>query len=169
MTDGRNLNILQSGRQMLRAFGGVNETYGCSEAELSSSLNFSGRGYPALQTRATRKKVREVQDVNGMYHLNGLVICRGTTLEYTPDADESRAGAVVLENALTDNEKAMTGMGTKVLIWPDKKAFDTVSGELTDEEQWNAALAMTSALPQRLFTADYERMVEEEETPSVKP
>ena len=168
MTDGRNLNILQSGRQMLRAFGGVNETYGCSEAELSSSLNFSGRGYPALQTRATRKKVREVQDVNGMYHLNGLVICRGTTLEYTPDADESRAGAVVLENALTDNEKAMTGMGTKVLIWPDKKAFDTVSGELTDEEQWNAALAMTSALPQRLFTADYERMVEEEETPSVK-
>lgn len=132
MTDGRNLNILQSGRQMLRAFGGMNETYGCSEAELSSSLNFSGRGYPALQTRATRKKVREVQDVNGMYHLNGLVICRGTTLEYTPDADESRAGAVVLENALTDNEKAMTGMGTKVLIWPDKKAFDTVSGELTD-------------------------------------
>lgn len=132
MTDGRNLNILQSGRQMLRAFGGVNETYGCSEAELSSSLNFSGRGYPALQTRATRKKVREVQDVNGMYHLNGLVICRGTTLEYTPDADESRAGAVVLENALTDNEKAMTGMGTEVLIWPDKKAFDTVSGELTD-------------------------------------
>ncbi len=43
---------------MLRAFGGVNETYGCSEAELSSSLNFSGRGYPALQTRAKRRKVR---------------------------------------------------------------------------------------------------------------
>lgn len=41
--------------------------------------------------------------------------------------------------------------------------FPPVSGELTDEEQWNAALAMTSALPQRLFTADYERMVEEEE------
>ena len=39
---------------------------------------------------------------------------------------------------------------------------------MTGEEQWNAALAMTSALPQRLFTADYERMVEEEETPSVK-
>lgn len=41
--------------------------------------------------------------------------------------------------------------------------FPPVSGKLTDEEQWNAALAMTSALPQRLFTADYERMVEEEE------
>ena len=31
--------------------------------------------------------------------------------------------------------------------------FPPVSGELTDEEQWNAALAMTSALPQRLFHA----------------
>lgn len=132
MIDGQNLNILQNGRQMLRAFGGVNETYGCSEAELSSSLNFSARGYPALQTRAKRRKVRTVKDVNGMYHLNGLVLCRGTTLEYTPDEDESRAGAAVLENALTDTEKTMTGMGTKVLIWPDKKAFDIETGELTD-------------------------------------
>ena len=132
MIDGRNLNILQSGRQMLRAFGGVNETYGCSEAELSSSLNFSARGYPALQTRAKRRKVRTVKDVNGMYHLNGLVLCRGTTLEYTPDERESREGTVVLENALTDIEKTMTGMGTKVLIWPDKKAFDIETGELTD-------------------------------------
>lgn len=132
MIDGRNLNILQNGRQMLRAFGGVNETYGCSEAELSSSLNFSARGYPALQTRAKRRKVRTVKDVNGMYHLNGLVLCRGTALEYTPDEDESRAGAAVLENALTDTEKTMTGMGTKVLIWPDKKAFDIETGELTD-------------------------------------
>lgn len=132
MIDGRNLNILQNGRQMLRAFGGVNETYGCSEAELSSSLNFSARGYPALQTRAKRRKVRTVKDVNGMYHLNGLVLCRGTTLEYTPDERESREGTVVLENALTDTEKTMTGMGTKVLIWPDKKAFDIETGELTD-------------------------------------
>lgn len=123
--DARNLNILQNGRQMLRAFGGINETYGCSEAEESRALNFSSRGYPALQTRAPRRKTREVKDVNGMYHLNGLLVCRGTTLEYTPDDSETREGAVVLEHALT-------GMGTKVLIWPDKKAFDTETGELSE-------------------------------------
>lgn len=132
MIDGTNLNILQAGRQLLRAFGGVNETYGCSEAELSREMNFSSRGYPALQTRAPRRKTREVKDVNGMYHLNGLLLCRGTTLEYTPDADDARSGAVVLENALTDEHKALAGMGTKVLIWPDKKAFDTETGTLTD-------------------------------------
>lgn len=130
--DVRNLNILQNGRQMLRAFGGINETYGCSEAEESRALNFSSRGYPALQTRAPRRKTREVKDVNGMYHLNGLLVCRGTTLEYTPDDSETREGAVVLEHALTNDRKALTGMGTKVLIWPDKKAFDTETGELSE-------------------------------------
>ena len=130
--DARNLNILQNGRQMLRAFGGINETYGCSEAEESRALNFSSRGYPALQTRAPRRKTREVKDVNGMYHLNGLLVCRGTTLEYTPDDSKIREGAVVLEHALTNDRKALTGMGTKVLIWPDKKAFDTETGELSE-------------------------------------
>lgn len=80
MIDGTNLNQLTGSRQLLRAFGGINETYSCSEAELSAALNFSGRGFPALQTRALRKKVRDVEKVNGMYHLNGLLICRGTGL-----------------------------------------------------------------------------------------
>ena len=64
--------------------------------------------------------------------LNGLLVCRGTTLEYTPDDSETREGAVVLEHALTNDRKALTGMGTKVLIWPDKKAFDTETGELSE-------------------------------------
>ena len=102
MMDGTNLNVLQTSRQMLRAFGGLNEGYGCSEAEFSGEMNFSSRGYPALQTRKMRRNVRTVQGVNGMYHLNGLLICRGKTLEYTPD-EEVRTGAVVLENVLTDD------------------------------------------------------------------
>ena len=38
-------------RQLLRAFGGLNETYGCSEAEYSAGVNFSARDFPALSTR----------------------------------------------------------------------------------------------------------------------
>ena len=48
MLDGTKLNVLSGARQLLRAFGGLNETYGCSEAELSEGMNFSSRGYPAL-------------------------------------------------------------------------------------------------------------------------
>ena len=128
MLDGTKLNVLSGARQLLRAFGGLNETYGCSEAELSGSMNFSSRGYPALQTRKPRRRVRQMQRMHGAYHLNGMLLCCGTGLEYTPDDGRE---TVVLENVLTDDRKELVGMGTRVLIWPDKKSFDTETGELS--------------------------------------
>ena len=122
------LNQINSQRQLLRVFGGLNEGYACSEAELSEEKNFSSRGYPALETRKPRRKVREAAGMNGMYHLNGLLTVEGTTLRYAPD---DGSAAVELKGALSDNEKRLVGMGTKVLIWPDKMSFDTVSGTLS--------------------------------------
>ena len=140
MIDGTKLNQLTGSRQLIRAFGGVNETYGCSEAEWQQALNFSSRGYPAMLTRALRCRVRSLEKVNGMYHLNGLLICRGHGLEYAPDGSEGRAAAVTLENVLTDDRKALVGMGSRVLIWPDKLAFDTETGTLTAlGVQWDIA------------------------------
>lgn len=42
--DVTNLNQINSQRQLLRVFGGLNEGYACSEAELSEEKNFSSRG-----------------------------------------------------------------------------------------------------------------------------
>ena len=48
--------------------------------------------------------------------------------------------------------------------------FPPVKLELTDEERFNAALAMTSALPERAFTGAYERLlIEEAEPPEAPP
>ena len=48
--------------------------------------------------------------------------------------------------------------------------FPPVKLELTDEERFNAALAMTSALPERAFTGAYERLLAEgAEPPEVPP
>ena len=60
---------------------------------------------------------------------------RGTTLRYTEDSEDdvttaAAGGEIVLENAVTDSEKIMIGMGTKILIWPDAKSFDTATGKL---------------------------------------
>ena len=126
--DVTNLNQINSQRQLLRVFGGLNEGYACSEAELSEEKNFSSRGYPALETRKPRRKVREAAGLNGMYHLNGLVTVEGTILRYAPD---DGSATVELKDALTNDEKRLVGMGTKVLIWPDKMSFDTVSGTLS--------------------------------------
>ena len=118
-----NRSGIQNSRTLLRAFGGLNETYACSEAEYSAGINFSARNFPALSTRTPRRKLREVENLNGMYHLNGLLTVCGKDLIYTPD--EAGSVAVTLENAVADSKKTLVGIGTKILIFPDKAAFDT--------------------------------------------
>ncbi len=127
---------LSTGRSSLTAFGGLNESYACAEAEFTRMQNFSSRGYPALQTRTPRRKMEAVEHCNGMYHLNGMLLCEGTTLRYKADHEETLATTaaeeeIVLKNAVSDSEKIMVGMGTKIILFPDKAAFDTKTGSLT--------------------------------------
>ena len=91
-----NRTKLANSRSLVRVFGGLNETYACSEAEYSAGVNFSARDFPALSTRKPRRKLRTLTGLNGMYHLNGLLTVCGKDLIYTPD--EAGAAAVTLEN-----------------------------------------------------------------------
>lgn len=142
------LYSISTGKSIQTAFGGLNESYACAEAEFTEMKNFSSRGYPALQTRTPRRTMRAMGRCNGMYHLNGLLLCEGTTLRYTEDSEDDVAtaaagGEIVLENAVTDSEKIMIGMGTKILIWPDAKSFDTATGKL---EALSAAWSQTGTV-----------------------
>ena len=49
------MNSLQNSRGQIRQFGGLNETYGCTEAEYSQGVNFSSRDFPAMSTRLPRR------------------------------------------------------------------------------------------------------------------
>ena len=124
-----NRTKIQSGRSLVRVFGGLNETYACTEAEYSEGVNFSARDFPALSTRKPRRKLRALAGLNGMYHLNGLLTVCGKDLVYTPD--DRSADAVTCENAVSDSKKALVGIGTKILIFPDKLAFDTADGSVS--------------------------------------
>ena len=79
------LYSLAAGRSTLTAFGGLNESYACGEAEFTAMENFSSRGYPALQTRTPRRVLSAMTQCNGMYHLNGMLLCDGKNLRYQPD------------------------------------------------------------------------------------
>lgn len=124
-----NQEHLKTSRGVLRAFGGLNETYGCSEAEYSEGKNFSSRNFPALSTRTPRRRLRELEGLNGMYHLNGLLTVCGTTLHYTPD--DPAEEPVEAAEAVADDRKTMVGLGSKVVIFPDKIAFDTADGSIS--------------------------------------
>ena len=52
-----NRTKLANSRSLVRVFGGLNETYACSEAEYSAGVNFSARDFPALSTRKPRRKL----------------------------------------------------------------------------------------------------------------
>lgn len=141
MLNGMSLAGYGQGRQLMQAFGGLNETYGCGEAEWTEMKNFSSRGYPALQTRKMRGMIFDedaaIDDVNGMYSLNGIVMIRGTDLIYWPNGDRNQE--TVVEDIVTDSKKQMVGMGTKLLIWPDKVSFDTATGNVTQlEAKWDS-------------------------------
>lgn len=132
-------------RSLLTAFGGLNETYSCAEGELSGCMNFSGRGYPALQTRSPRRRMYDLPECGGMYHLNGLLTVQGKNLIWTPDDTERQT--VTLENAVTEGKKTLIGMGTRVLIWPDAVSFDTEDGSLTSlAAEWEQGSADTVLL-----------------------
>ena len=124
------LYSLQNGRSILTAFGGLNESYACGEAEFTEEMNFSSQSYPALQTRNPRRKLGTLANCNGMYHLNGRLTCTGTTLTYRLDDDSTGTPYFELKNAVTNTKKIMVGMGTQILIWPDAKSFDTKTGKL---------------------------------------
>ena len=130
------MNSLQNSRGQIRQFGGLNETYGCTEAEYSQGVNFSSRDFPALSTRLPRRKLWEVKGVNGIHHLNGILIAHGTDLEYRPDDPDEES--TTLPGTLSDTEKQMVSIGTSVLIWPDKLIFDTAKRELKSlESSWS--------------------------------
>lgn len=124
-----NRTALKESRNMLRAFGGLNETYACSEAEYSEGMNFSSRNFPALSTRTPRRRLRGMTGLNGIYHLNGLFTVCGRDLVYEPDDREEEA--VRLADAVTDSRKTLVGLGSKILIFPDKVAFDTADGTVS--------------------------------------
>ena len=133
-------------RDLLRVFGGLNETYGCTDAEYSGGMNFSARDFPALSTRLPRRRLQELAGLNGMYHLNGLLTVCGRDLVYTPD--EAPAQPVTVKNAVADSRKTMVGIGTKILIFPDKVAFDTADGSAAPlGAAWEAGSLSVSFAP----------------------
>ena len=137
---------LKNSRNLLRAFGGLNETYGCTEAEYSAGLNFSARDFPALSTRTPRRRLRDLTGLNGMYHLNGLLTVCGGDLTYTPD--DTAQPAVTVEHAVADSRKTLVGIGTKILIFPDKAAFDTADGTVSPlGAVWEAGNAEVAFAP----------------------
>ena len=127
---------LKNDRRLLRAFGGLNEGYACTEAEYAAGENFSARDFPALSTRPPRCRLRTLRDVNGLYCRSGLLAVCGRDLHYIPEQGEE----VTLPQALTDGPKTLVGLGAKVLRQRQNGLFFLCGNYASDDEELQSVL-----------------------------
>ena len=122
-------------REMQREFRGLNRRPGAAENEFAAMENMTGVGYPLLASRSPRGRVRKLTKINGM--LGGAQLC------FVDGTDFFYEGACY--GQVTDGEKLLVRMGGKILIFPDKLAFDTETYSFSPLENHVALTGVTLA------------------------
>lgn len=111
-------------RQGPMGFGGYNHNLWADGRDLYDAANLSLRHLPVLTSREARGRVRAFKKFNGMTSLNGLIWVDGTGLY---------AGGELV-GQVADSFKRFAVMGSRVVIFPDKKVYDTAAGTMSDLE-----------------------------------
>ena len=86
--------------------------------------NMSSRFFPAIATRQARGTVqRTISSPYGLYHKNGLFWVSNTKCYYN--------GNEIAGLTVTAGKKQLVGMGAYICIFPDKKVYNTATGEVS--------------------------------------
>lgn len=106
-------------------WGGIDERLIIDDSSLSSMKNMSTRFFPAIGTRLPRgNSQRTITDPHGLYHKNGLFWISGTQCYYN--------GNAISGMTVTAGDKQIVGMGAYICVFPDKKIYNTKTGEVTN-------------------------------------
>lgn len=103
--------------QQTLQFGGVQYGRGGGEGDFAETKNLSSRQYPSLCQRADRELVAQYTAATALYAKGALAVVDGTSFLY----DGETVGTV------TAGEKEIVSVNTKILIFPDKKYYDTAT------------------------------------------
>lgn len=111
--------------RMISEHRGLNQSLAARPGEYSTMRNTSHRFYPAIAAREPRGTTQTVLTTpNGIYWKNGLFYVDGTDCYYN--------GEKVL--TVADSKKILVGMGAYIVIFPDKKVFNTNDGTVKSIE-----------------------------------
>lgn len=111
------LSELAASQQMMSQFGGYNHNPRINEAEFDGMSNMSSLYYPVISPRNKRGTLTLLTDPNGIAAKSNMFWVDGTSLYHN--------GALVTGLTLADSEKKFVSMGAFLLIWPDKKYYNT--------------------------------------------
>lgn len=103
------------GKTVQTTFGGYNHTRQARDGELYDMKNLTGDYAGLLATRQQRRLIQTITDPGGIGSLNGLYWVSGDGFYYKGQK----------KGIVTKGEKLFAGMGTRVIIFPDKAVYNT--------------------------------------------
>ena len=111
-------------------FKGYNHQLSAQDGELWDMENLTGDYYPLLAPRRRRYIVAQLTTPNGFYAHDGLFWVDGTGFY----ADG------VLKGTVTNDEKRFASLGAYIVILPDKKYYNRLTGEFGNiEAAWSGS------------------------------
>ena len=126
-------------------FGGLNHNLGAGDGELWDMRNLTSDYYPLLASRGRRRLFRTLTKGNGLYSWDALAWADGTKFFY----------GGIERGSVEDSEKTFCALGAYLIILPDKKYYNTLTGEFGSlESEWaGTSLTFTNG---KLFEEDAE-------------
>lgn len=113
------LNIIGTRKDMVMEFKGYNHNLYVPQNQFYDMKNMTSSFYPVLSPRGARGILGSITKPNGLFAKNKLAWVDGTDFYYNG----------VKRGTITDSEKQFIGMGAYILIFPDKKYFNTETNE----------------------------------------
>lgn len=108
----------QKRKKQIITFGGINYSRNYSEGELLESEGLTSEQFPCLTQRKGRIGTTTYAAPTALYARGKLAVVSGTNFYY----DNTAKGTV------TAGAKQMCTIGNKIIIFPDKKYYDTETG-----------------------------------------
>lgn len=140
------INEIKTQTSTTAEFKGLNKTEMCAENEFNIAYNVTADKYPASTTRSLRRKVSSADKVLGLIGGDKLYIVYKGKIRIV---DGNSAHDVPLSVNLSDEKKKLVRMGSRLVIFPDKKIFDTETETMSNIEisyyNENAVFTLTNA------------------------
>jgi len=122
--------IGQKRERTVGQWGGLDERLITEPNTFAAMQNMSSRFFPAIATREPRGADPETyKTMYGMYWKNGLF--KVFEVDYPTQYAVVQYKNTYPEMNLTKGPKQIVGMGAYICVFPDKKIYNTVTGEIT--------------------------------------
>ncbi len=109
-------------------FGGYNHNQYAGDGQIYDMKNLTSDSYPVLSTRKERLQRHWAGKTDGLcIHDGNVILARAGRLEYQHPQFAEDAFSVIGD--VSEGEKTFTILGDYIIIMPDKKYFNTKSGE----------------------------------------